>query len=184
MPGLLSSSRFPECQTLGIGEAPRPSTPGHTTRPRGVEPFEYARGLLALGRAERRAKQRRAARESLVRAKEWFERLGMPLWQERVAQELSRIGGRGPRGEGLTEMEANVAKLAAEGLTNRESDRPEGRSRLQFAAAAAFRRLSAFTLTFSSRRNVSRSPLVIGSSPRSARAAFSVSSAAFCSEWP
>jgi DNA-binding CsgD family transcriptional regulator len=87
---------------------------------RGQEPFEHARGLLALGRAQRRLKQRRAARESLVRADEIFELLGAPLWQQRAAEELSRIGGRALRSAGLTATEQRVAGLAADGLTNRE----------------------------------------------------------------
>ena len=87
---------------------------------RGQEPFELARNLVALGRVQRRGKQRRTARESLVRAGEIFERLGMPLWKERANEELSRIGGRARRPGGLTETEARVARLAADGLTNRE----------------------------------------------------------------
>jgi DNA-binding CsgD family transcriptional regulator len=84
------------------------------------EPFERARNLLALGRAQRRQKQRRAARESLSRAREIFERLGAPLWHDRAVEELARIGGRQPRLPGLTPTEQRVAELAAEGLTNRE----------------------------------------------------------------
>jgi DNA-binding CsgD family transcriptional regulator len=87
---------------------------------RGQEPFEHARGLLALGRAQRRLKQKRAARGSLARADEIFERLGAPLWQQRAAEELSRIGGRRLRSAELTATEQRVAELAAEGLTNRE----------------------------------------------------------------
>ncbi len=43
---------------------------------RGQEPFEHARNLFALGRAQRRLKQRRASRESLTGAGALFERLG------------------------------------------------------------------------------------------------------------
>jgi DNA-binding NarL/FixJ family response regulator len=86
----------------------------------GTEPFEHARNLLTLGRAQRRLKQKRAARESLTRADEIFGRLGAPLWQERTAAELARIGGRSLRPPGLTETEQRVAELAADGLTNRE----------------------------------------------------------------
>ena len=84
------------------------------------EPFELARTLLAQGRAERRFKRRRAAREALTRARELFAGLGAPLWVERAEDELSRIGGRSPRGAGLTATEEKVARLTATGLTNRQ----------------------------------------------------------------
>jgi DNA-binding CsgD family transcriptional regulator len=84
------------------------------------EPFELARTLLAQGRAERRFKRRRAARETLTRAREIFAVLGAPLWVERTEEELSRIGGRSPRGVGLTATEEKVARLTATGLTNRQ----------------------------------------------------------------
>jgi DNA-binding CsgD family transcriptional regulator len=86
----------------------------------GQEPFEHARNLFALGRAQRRLKQRRASRQSLTEACALFERLGAPLWQERATEELARIGGRAPRGSGLTATERRIAELAAEGMTNRE----------------------------------------------------------------
>jgi DNA-binding CsgD family transcriptional regulator len=84
------------------------------------EPFELARTLLAQGRADRRFKRRRAARETLTRAREIFAALGAPLWVERTEEELSRIGGRSPRGAGLTATEEKVARLTATGLTNRQ----------------------------------------------------------------
>jgi DNA-binding CsgD family transcriptional regulator len=84
------------------------------------EPFELARTLLAQGRAERRFKRRRVARETLTRAREIFASLGAPLWVERTEEELSRIGGRSPRGVGLTATEEKVARLTATGLTNRQ----------------------------------------------------------------
>jgi DNA-binding CsgD family transcriptional regulator len=87
---------------------------------RGQEPFEHARNLFALGRAQRRLKHRRASRESLTEARALFERLGATLWHDRVVEDLSRIGGRQPRASGLTPTERRVAELAAVGLTNRE----------------------------------------------------------------
>jgi DNA-binding CsgD family transcriptional regulator len=87
---------------------------------RSTDPFEHARTLLALGRTQRRVKRRGAARTILEEAIATFERLGAPLWAEQARAELARIGGRSPaRGE-LTEAERRIAKLVAEGRTNRE----------------------------------------------------------------
>jgi DNA-binding CsgD family transcriptional regulator len=87
---------------------------------RAQDPFQHARTLLAQGVAQRRAKQRGAARLTLEQALAIFERLGAPLWAEKARAELARIGGRAPsRGE-LTEAERRIARLVAEGRTNRE----------------------------------------------------------------
>jgi DNA-binding CsgD family transcriptional regulator len=83
-------------------------------------PFELGRTLLAQGQLRRRAKQKRAARESLQEARQVFERLGAPLWAERATAELARIGLRPPAPLGLTPTEKRVAELAAAGRTNRE----------------------------------------------------------------
>ena len=83
-------------------------------------PFELGRTLLAQGQLRRRAKQKRAARESLQQARQIFERLGAPLWAERAGAELARIGLRPPAPLGLTPTEKRVAELAAAGHTNRE----------------------------------------------------------------
>jgi DNA-binding CsgD family transcriptional regulator len=83
-------------------------------------PFERARTLLALGSAQRRARQRRAARSTLELALAAFDELGASLWSERTRAELRRVSGRAPsRGE-LTPAELRVAELVAEGRTNRE----------------------------------------------------------------
>jgi DNA-binding CsgD family transcriptional regulator len=87
---------------------------------RSTDPFHHARTLLALGRTQRRAKQRGDARVTLEQALAIFEQLGAPLWAEKARAELRRIGGRAPsRGE-LTEAERRIAGLVAEGRTNRE----------------------------------------------------------------
>jgi hypothetical protein len=44
--------------------------------------------LLALGRTQRRAKRRAAARTTLELALSVFERLGAPLWSEQARAEL------------------------------------------------------------------------------------------------
>jgi DNA-binding CsgD family transcriptional regulator len=84
------------------------------------QPFELACTQLGLGRVQRRAKQKRAARESLESALAVFEQLGARLWAERTQAELGRIGGRASVSSGLTASEERVAVLVAEGKTNRE----------------------------------------------------------------
>jgi DNA-binding CsgD family transcriptional regulator len=84
------------------------------------EPFDLARTLLAQGVVQRRAKQRRAARETLQRALALFEELGAAIWAERARAELARIGGRAPSAGELTPMERRVADLVAAGRSNRE----------------------------------------------------------------
>jgi DNA-binding CsgD family transcriptional regulator len=84
------------------------------------QPFELARTLLVAGEVQRRMKRKRLARELLERARATFAELGAPLWAARARAELARIGGRPPSPDGLTATEAEVARLVAEGLTNRE----------------------------------------------------------------
>jgi DNA-binding CsgD family transcriptional regulator len=87
-------------------------------------PLELARTLLALGQIQRRLRQKRAARESLERASELFERIGAQLWSAKAAAEIERIGLRRPASNAapgeLTETEQKVAALAAAGLTNKQ----------------------------------------------------------------
>jgi DNA-binding CsgD family transcriptional regulator len=83
-------------------------------------PFERARTLLALGRTQRRAKRKRAARESLEAARDAFATVGASLWAGQARRELQAIGGRSPSGSELTAAEERVAVLVARGRTNRE----------------------------------------------------------------
>jgi DNA-binding CsgD family transcriptional regulator len=92
-----------------------------TEHERSPEAFEHGRTLLALGSMERRAKQKRAAREALEGALAIFEDLGARLWAKRARDELARIGGRAPAADELTPAERRVAELIAEGRTNREA---------------------------------------------------------------
>ena len=83
--------------------------------------FDAARCWLTLGRAQRRARQWRAAREALERAAAAFDALGSPGWAGQARAELVRVGGRRPRAPGeLTQTEQQVATLAAAGRTNKE----------------------------------------------------------------
>ena len=83
-------------------------------------PFERARTMLALGAARRRAGQRRAAREALDQALAIFTELGARPWANQARTELTRISGRKPPTEELTQAEQRVATLAAQGRTNKE----------------------------------------------------------------
>jgi DNA-binding CsgD family transcriptional regulator len=87
---------------------------------KGTLPLERARTLLALGAAQRRAKRRREARETLEEALGVFEGMGAALWAERASAELRRISGRAASPGALTPAEERVAALVAEGKTNRE----------------------------------------------------------------
>jgi len=83
--------------------------------------FDEARTLLALGRAQRRAKKWGAGRDVLERAVAAFEAIGSPGWADDARAELERVGARRPASEGgLTATERRVAELAAEGLANKE----------------------------------------------------------------
>jgi DNA-binding CsgD family transcriptional regulator len=82
-------------------------------------PFERARTLLVLGQLRRRRREKRPARAALVDACAAFDAMETPEWAERARVELARIPDHASDG-GLTPTEERVARLAAEGLTNRE----------------------------------------------------------------
>ena len=88
-------------------------------------PHELARSLIELGAALRRNGQRNAARQPLQRALELAHRSGAGLLEARAREELAAVGFR-PRqayssGPGsLTASELRIARLAADGLNNRE----------------------------------------------------------------
>jgi DNA-binding CsgD family transcriptional regulator len=83
-------------------------------------PLERGRTLLAKGRVHRRRKEKRRAREALEEAATIFDGLGARLWAQRTHTELARIGLRPPSAHDLSQTEAQVAGLAAGGLTNRQ----------------------------------------------------------------
>ena len=82
--------------------------------------FELARTLFAKGIAERRAKRRGTARETLARARALFEELGSDGWAAKADAEAKRIGGRAASAVDMTPTEEQVAALVAEGFSNRE----------------------------------------------------------------
>ena len=83
-------------------------------------PLDRGRTLIALGAAQRRAKRRRAGRETLEAAVTLLEQIGAGVWVDRAHAELRRISGRAAVPGVLTPAEERVARLVAEGKTNRE----------------------------------------------------------------
>jgi DNA-binding NarL/FixJ family response regulator len=81
-------------------------------------PFERARTLLVQGRLHRRLKHKRQARLSLEEAHGLFAREGAETWVARVDEELGRVAVRRAPEE-LSATELQIARLAADGLSNR-----------------------------------------------------------------
>jgi DNA-binding CsgD family transcriptional regulator len=96
--------------------------------------FERAYTELLFARHLRRNRQRAEAREQLHSAGEVFGRLELSLWSVRVRAELRAVGDRDESsvappespadrtlsGSGLTPQQMQIARLIAEGATNRE----------------------------------------------------------------
>jgi DNA-binding CsgD family transcriptional regulator len=86
---------------------------------------ELARAHQVFGEWLRRQRRRRDARDQLRRAFEMFDEMGMTAFAGRARAELRATGERArPRSLGtpevLTAQEAQVARLVAERLSNRE----------------------------------------------------------------
>ena len=87
--------------------------------PPDVVPLDRARCLLVAGIAQRRLRRKLPARQALAAAEAEFTALGAGAWARRAAAELARVSAPpGPDG-GLTPTEERVARLAAQGRTNR-----------------------------------------------------------------
>jgi DNA-binding CsgD family transcriptional regulator/tetratricopeptide (TPR) repeat protein len=88
-------------------------------------PFARGRLLLAYGSWLRRQRRAAESRVPLRAARDHFDAIGAIPWGERVRQEL-RASGESTRRrtpgarEQLTPQELQIARMAAEGLTNRE----------------------------------------------------------------
>ncbi|MBV6696920.1 AAA family ATPase [Kitasatospora aureofaciens] len=90
-------------------------------------PFEQARTALLYGEWLRRARRRTDARPHLRAALETFERLAAHPWATRARTELTATGTTAPTPSPsdspfatLTPQELQIARLAAQGLTNRD----------------------------------------------------------------
>jgi len=89
------------------------------------ESFEQARTQLLYGAWLRRARRKAEARTQLRAAAGYLDRIGAAPWAEQARAELSATGVTAPRpGRAglprLTPQELQVARLAAQGLTNRD----------------------------------------------------------------
>jgi DNA-binding NarL/FixJ family response regulator len=87
--------------------------------------LQHAHALVDLGAALRRANRRRDAREPLREGLDLAHRCGATALEERARTELAATGARPRRAtltgvEALTPSELRVARMAADGLTNRE----------------------------------------------------------------
>jgi DNA-binding CsgD family transcriptional regulator len=126
-------------------------------------PFERARTLLAAGEVHRRQRHKHAALTLLQAALAIFERLGAPLWQRRVTDELGRLGTHvtPPETEPvLTAAEQRVADLVAEGHTNPEiaAELFMGRRTVEAHLSRVYRKLGVRSRTELCRKQISNGP--------------------------
>jgi len=98
---------------------------GHLQRTR--RPVALARSHLVYGEWLRREGRRIDARQQLRIAREMFDAIGAVAFTDRAKRELAATGetvrkrpGHGSPGNELTAREAQIARLAADGLSNRE----------------------------------------------------------------
>jgi DNA-binding CsgD family transcriptional regulator len=85
--------------------------------------FERARTDLLFGRELRRSRQPRLARDHLRRAAEDFTAAGAQVWADQAAAELRAAGAPAdapPTVTALTTQQQRIARLVADGATNRE----------------------------------------------------------------
>jgi DNA-binding CsgD family transcriptional regulator/tetratricopeptide (TPR) repeat protein len=83
-------------------------------------PFQLARTRLLKGTIERRLRKRADASTTLASALSTFDLLGAPLWAIKAQHEIDRIGVRSGAQQSLTPVELQIARLIAEGNSNRE----------------------------------------------------------------
>ena len=83
-------------------------------------PIERARSLLVLGRIRRRRRKRLAAKTALEDALAIFQDVGSPQWADQASTEIAGLGLYSGGTNRLTVAEERVARLAANGLTNKQ----------------------------------------------------------------
>jgi DNA-binding CsgD family transcriptional regulator len=82
--------------------------------------LDRGRVLFLRGQLLRRMRLRRESAQALDAAVAIFDALGAAAWAKRARAEAARLGRHRPGTAGLTAAEAQVAKLGAGGLTNRQ----------------------------------------------------------------
>ena len=77
--------------------------------------------MLELGTLQRRAKQKRAAKQTLDQALAMLIPMDARIWQARARDEIGRIGlRRSSVSGGLTPAQERVVELVVSGMSNRE----------------------------------------------------------------
>jgi DNA-binding CsgD family transcriptional regulator len=109
----------------GEDEKVRINADGALELAQSARPFDLARIHLLHGQVLRRARRRADARVELRRALEGFERLHATPWIERAASELRATGETVRKRDWsgfdeLTPKEIQIARLVAEGMSNKE----------------------------------------------------------------
>ncbi|GAA3754623.1 LuxR family transcriptional regulator [Micromonospora maritima] len=109
----------------GGPEAEREFRAALRLHPADTDRFERARTELLFGRELRRRRRPRDARAHLHRAREAFTLLGATAWADRAGEELRAAGesvgpGRPGPEQLLTGQQLHIARLVAQGATNRE----------------------------------------------------------------
>jgi hypothetical protein len=134
--------------------------------------FDAARSMLAIGRIQRRAKQWRAARDSLSGAQAAFEQLGSPGWAELARSEHERIAGRRPAAGGELTGHRATSRGARGRWAGQQADRERPRRHRAHGRGAPRARLrearGAFPVT--ARRSSRRQCAGTGSRPECAGA--------------
>ncbi|MDT7786836.1 MAG: hypothetical protein QOF58_5255 [Pseudonocardiales bacterium] len=116
-PALAAGLRYARALLSGDDEAEARFTEALEAR---SSPWERARTHLAFGAWLRRQRKATQARPHLKAAAEAFDAFGTKGWAERAREEL-RASGESRNGNGeLTEHELTIARMAADGLTNKE----------------------------------------------------------------
>jgi DNA-binding CsgD family transcriptional regulator len=124
-PGDGNRSILARCEGLLAARTPDDAFAEAVRLSRGLTPFERARTELLYGEWLRRQRRRSDARGHLREAVELFRSIGAPPWAERAETELRATGETARKREPstldqLTPQELQIARLVANGLTNRE----------------------------------------------------------------